>query len=125
MMYNIQSIIVRIGDKDMNERDRALVIDFKRRLPSEMLRQVKRLIVFGSRARGETTEDSDLDMIALVNEKKLDIEKKLEDIAYQIMENYDFKPIISLKVFEESQFYNAINKGFSFYRHVEEEGVVI
>ena len=125
MMYNIQSIIVRIRDKDMNERDRALVIDFKRRLPSEMLRQVKRLIVFGSRARGETTEDSDLDMIALVNEKKPNIEKKLEDIAYQIMENYDFKPIISLKVFEESQFYNAINKGFSFYRHVEEEGVVI
>ena len=124
-MYNIQSIIVRIRDKDMNERDRALVIDFKRRLPSEMLRQVKRLIVFGSRARGETTEDSDLDMIALVNEKKPNIEKKLEDIAYQIMENYDFKPIISLKVFEESQFYNAINKGFSFYRHVEEEGVVI
>ena len=109
----------------MNERDRALVIDFKRSLPSEMLRQVKRLIVFGSRARGETTEDSDLDMIALVNEKKPNIEKKLEDIAYQIMENYDFKPIISLKVFEESQFYNAINKGFSFYRHVEEEGVVI
>ena len=109
----------------MNERDRTLAIDFKRRLPSEMLRQVKQLIVFGSRVRGDTTEDSDLDMIALVNEKKPNIEKRLEDIAYQVMEDYDFKPIISLKVFEESQFYNAINKGFSFYRHVKEEGVAI
>jgi predicted nucleotidyltransferase len=102
-----------------------LILEFKRRLPIELERRLRKLIVFGSRVKGEATEDSDLDIIALVDEKTTEIEKKLEDIAYQVMWDHDFKPMISLKVVEESQYYNALNKGFSFYRHVEKEGVSV
>lgn len=109
----------------MDEKDRELVLEFKRRLPLEIGKHVKRLIVFGSRAKGELAEDSDLDVIALVDEKTSDIEKNLEDIAYRVMWDYDFKPIISLKVFSESQFLNALHKGFSFYKHVEYEGISV
>lgn len=109
----------------MHERDRALVFEIKTRLSPELKEQVKRLIIFGSRVSGEAAEDSDLDVIVLVDEKTAEIEKLLEDIAYQVMWEHDFKPIISLKVFAESQFYSTINKGFSFYRHVEKEGVTI
>lgn len=109
----------------MNKRDKALILEFKNRLPSDLKERVRRLIIFGSRVRGEATEDSDLDIIALVDEKTPEIEKRLEDIAYQVMWDNDFTPIISLKVFSESQFHNAINKGFSFYQHVEKEGVAV
>ncbi len=104
----------------MNERDKALLLEFKRRIPPDLGRHLRRLIGFGSRIRGEGAEDSDLDIVVLVDEKTPEIEKQLEDIAYLVMWDHDFKPIISLKVFAESQFYNALNKGFSFYRHVEE-----
>lgn len=109
----------------MDERDKALILELKKRLSSDLKRHVKRLIVFGSRVRGEATEGSDLDVIALVDEKTPAIEKALEDATYRVMWDYDFKPIISLKVFAESQFYNAVNRGFSFYRHVEKEGIAI
>lgn len=108
----------------MDERDRALIEEFKKRLPAKVARHLRKIIIFGSRARGEATEDSDLDVIALVDEKTPEIEKHLEDAAYQVMWDHDFKPIISLKVFAESQFYNAVNRGFSFYRHIEKEGVL-
>jgi len=109
----------------MKERDKELILEFKRRLPIELERRLRKLIVFGSRVKREATEDSDLDIIVLVDEKTSEIEKKLEDIAYQVMWDHDFKPMISLKVVEESQYYNALNKGFSFYRHVEKEGVSV
>jgi len=109
----------------MDEKDRALIEEFKRRLPSDIQGRVKRLIVFGSRATGESAEHSDLDLIALVDTRTPDIEKRLEDIAYQVMWDYDFKPIISLKVLTETQFNNALGKGFSFYRHVQQEGVSV
>ncbi len=95
----------------MNDRDRELLLEFKKRLPSDLSNQIKRLIVFGSRVKGEAQEESDLDVIALVNEKTPEIENLLSDIVYQVMWDYDFKPIISLKVFSESQFYNALNRG--------------
>lgn len=49
----------------------------------------------------------------------------MEDIAYAVMWDYDFKPIISLKVFTESQFNKARAKGFSFYKHIEKEGILV
>ncbi|MEW6601542.1 MAG: nucleotidyltransferase domain-containing protein [Nitrospirota bacterium] len=109
----------------MNDRDRNLILEFKKRLPSDLANRMKRFIIFGSRVKGEASEDSDLDVIALVDEKSPELEKRLEDIAYQIMWDHDFKPIISLKVLSETQFYISLNRGFSFYRHVEKEGVSV
>ncbi len=109
----------------MNERDKELITEFKKRLSSELGNHLRRIIVFGSRARGDEADESDLDIVALVDEKSKDIERRLEDIVYQVMWDYDFKPIISLKVFSESQFNNALSKGFSFYRHVQQEGVAV
>lgn len=109
----------------MDERDRALILDIKSKLSPDLKEHIRRFIVFGSRVSGEATEDSDLDIIALVDEKTSEIEKKLEDIVYQVMWEHDFKPIISLKVLSESQFNSGIDKGFSFYRNVEKEGVSV
>lgn len=109
----------------MDERDISLIKELRNRLPAEVTGHLRKIIIFGSRVRGEATEESDLDVIALVDKNTPEIEKTLEDAAYQIMWDYDFKPIISLKVFSESQFYNAIMKGFSFYQRVEKEGVAV
>ena len=107
----------------MDERDRALILEFKGKLPLDLESHLKRFIVFGSRVKGKATEDSDLDLIVLVDKKSSEIEKQLEDIAYQVMWDHDFKPMISLKVVEESQYHQSLDKGFSFYRHVEKEGI--
>jgi len=109
----------------MNERDRQIVFDLKNRLTNDVLKHLKKLVLFGSRARGEETGDSDLDLLALVDEKNSEIEKRLEDITYQVMWDNDFYPVISLKVLSESQFLTALNKGYSFYRHIEKEGITV
>jgi len=109
----------------MNERDRALVVEFKSKLPDDLKAHLRNLIVFGSRAKGEASQDSDLDVVVLVDEKTDEIEKRLENIAYQVMWDHDFNPIISLKVLTESRFSDALSKGYSFYRHIETEGVAV
>jgi len=85
----------------------------------------KKCIVYGSRARGKSNEESDLDILMLVDEKRTEIEQRLEDAAYQIMWNHKFSPIISLKIFAENKFNQALKEGFSFYRNVEQEGIVV
>lgn len=109
----------------MNEKDRQIIFALKNRLTDDVLKHLKKLVLFGSRARGEETDDSDLDILAIVDEKNSEIEKHLEDIAYQIMWDNDFNPIISLKVLAEAHFLNSLNKGYSFYRHVEKEGITV
>lgn len=109
----------------MGELDKALVEELKQRLPADVLRHIRRMIMYGSRARGDAAEDSDLDLVALVDEKTPELEQTLDEIAYKLMWDHDFKPIISLKVFDEDRFRSAAAKGFSFYRNVEREGVIV
>ena len=107
----------------MNVRDKELILEFKRKLPSKLKNHLRKLIVFGSRARGDALEDSDIDVIAVVDKRTPAIEKGFDNVVYQVMWDHDFRPIISLKVLAESQFYDALNRGFSFYKYVEEEGI--
>jgi len=109
----------------MGELDRALVAELKNRLPADILSHIRQMIMYGSRARGENAEDSDLDLVALVDVKTPELELALDEIAYNVMWDHDFKPIISLKVFAEEKFNNAVAQGFSYYRNVAREGLAV
>lgn len=109
----------------MRQNDRQIVIEFKDRIPFELTRMIKKIIVFGSRAREDENPHSDLDVAVLVSEKTPEIQRQLADIAYQVMWDHDFKPVISLKVFLENRFNSLAVRGFSFYRHLQNEGIPV
>ena len=109
----------------MKKKDKGLLVELKQRLLSMNNKEIKQVIAFGSRTSDNADEDSDLDVVILVQEKTPDIEKEIEDIAYQLMWDNDFEPIISLKIFSESQFSNSVKKGYSFYQNVATEGIAI
>ena len=109
----------------MKEEDKNLLLEFKQRLPLEIKRHLKQLIVFGSRARGDAFPDSDLDVVALIDQENPTIEEKMDDIVYQVMWDHNFKPFISLKVFSKSKFEDQLQRGFTFYKHVVRDGIQI
>ena len=117
--------IIRISVNKMEERDKKIISDFKDRISKDIDKYVKKIFVFGSRVKGEATIDSDLDIAALIDERNPKIEELLENNAYQVMWDNDFKPIISLKVFVESEFMDAVSKGFSFYRNIIKNGISV
>ena len=107
----------------MNQADENIVNTFRNLLPEDARRSLKKLIIFGSRARGEATPNSDLDLAAIVESRNTALEHALDDAAYEVMWAHDFNPMISLKVFDEKQFNDALNRGFSFYKHIEKDGI--
>ena len=107
----------------MNKNDRSIILELKKRLPAQVKDHIRKVVAFGSRARGEDSEDSDLDLLILVDRKEPEIEGKIEDVAYQVMWDYDFKPILSIKLFTESGYLDRVREGFSFYKNIEREGV--
>ena len=109
----------------MNDRDHRMLAEFRKRLPDDVQSRLRALLVYGSRARGDATEDSDLDVVALVENKTPEINRKLHDIAYNVMWDFDFTPIMSLRVFPHAQFYDAAQEGMSYYRNVLSEGVAV
>ena len=102
----------------MSIKDRSIIVQFKGRIPASMRQYLVRIIIFGSRATGQGGRYSDLDVAVLVSRKTKQLEKMLEDIAYQLMLEHNFKPLISLKIFDRQDFERRYRQGYSFYRHV-------
>ena len=109
----------------MTDRDNRIVAEFRRRLPPDLQSEIRAILVYGSRARGDAEEDSDLDVVALVDSKTPEIEERLEDIAYEVMWDFDFTPMLSLKVFSHDRFFDEAKDGMSFYRNVLSQGVTV
>jgi predicted nucleotidyltransferase len=107
----------------MDQRDRNLILELKKRLPADVMAHIRKVVAFGSRVRGHGEDDSDLDLLILVDHKTPDLEGKIGDVAYQVMWDHDFKPIISIKIFTEAMYRNSLSEGFSFYKNIEREGV--
>jgi hypothetical protein len=66
-----------------------------------------------------------LDIAVLVQDCTPQLEEALVEVAYQVMRDHDFTPLISLKVFDAGRFAMYQEPGFSFYRKLAQEGIVL
>ena len=78
------------------------------------------IILFGSVARGDDTEESDIDILIISNHRE-DLDDKISDEIAWIM--YDKQELISAHVINEEIFNKT--KNFSFLTNVLKEGVPI
>jgi len=81
-----------------------------------------RMILFGSQARGDAREDSDWDLLLLLNKRRK--EESDEDNAFKfVMMGWDYGTYLSIKIYTE----NDWEKGrmFPFYKNVVKEGIEI
>jgi hypothetical protein len=107
----------------MTGRDRRIAARLKEELFKAGGEAVLRVLCFGSRVRGQARRDSDLDVAVIVQTRTQALQLRLDDAAYQVMWDNDFSPIISLKIFGNEEFAQALRQGFAFYRNLDAEGM--
>ena len=89
--------------------------------------RLKKIILYGSYARGDYNKSSDIDIMILtdLNEKELEQYKdKIYDIAYDIESENNFEIEIS-PLIKNIDKYNARVNIVPFYTNVQREGVVL
>ncbi len=91
--------------------------EFAKKINSKYVKQV---ILFGSVARGDDDEDSDIDILIISSDNKK-IEQKVKDEIFNILLSKD--QLISAHVISEKKFNET--KNFSFLSNVLSEGVPI
>lgn len=82
------------------------------------------IILYGSRARGDFTEDSDIDVLVVVDGDKLDPDDTLINLGklgYDVL--LDYNELIALHVVSEEKFRSM--QDYSYYQFIAEEGVSV
>lgn len=102
----------------MNKKDLNIAMELKKRL-SEQVRLVD-MSVFGSRARGNAAEDSDMDVFIEVDSLDKKLKEQILDITWEIgLENL---MVISPLIVSRDELDNSPLRSSSIIRSIRQEG---
>ena len=89
---------------------------------------IDKVIMFGSCSRGTQTDDSDIDLLVLLNseERNMPFSKLEEKVGVSIYEQFDsnYKKPVDLLFADESVFENSTRLD-SVYYHIKRDGVTL
>ncbi len=83
------------------------------------------IILFGSQARGEATPDSDLDLLIVVRQASPSVTDLIRQIRYEVMEQHNFLPLLSLVILDERGSAELKSQGSGFLHNIEREGITL
>ena len=96
---------------------RSFVAELKRRLGNEIVR----IALFGSKVRGNYSEESDIDIFILVREKTSDIRDKVGDLTADYIFDHDIP--LSPVLYDLFEYQKNKELGSFFFESVEKEGI--
>ncbi len=85
--------------------------------------KVKKIILFGSAARGEFKEGSDIDVLIVVDGDSFKMQKEISDIVLDVLLKTGI--YISAKVLSSEEYSLLEKMKSAFYRNLVKEGIVV
>jgi predicted nucleotidyltransferase len=101
------------------EKYKIPVEEFVRRALEKYGDKIDEIILFGSVARREASEDSDIDIL-VIGEVSLE---ELVNISFPILLEYE--KLISAKNMNREHFDFLVREGYSFARNISKEGIIL
>ena len=115
----IADVIYEMKDMQIQRRNREAVGEFVRRVLERYKDKIESIILFGSVARGEAKENSDIDVLIVVKKEDFKLRRALIGVAFDIL--LETGKDVSVKVLSKNEFEDRQN--FSFLRNIISEGV--
>lgn len=106
----------------ISTEDREIARRFKERLLQEGIPLVE-MRVFGSRARGDFTQESDLDVFLLVEGLSPSTERRISRLAWEV--GFDAARVISTVEYTPEQVDSSPLRQSPFLRSIRREGVTV
>lgn len=101
--------------------DRAAVVEYVTRIRGRFPGRILAVILFGSKARGDTDAESDIDLLVLVDTEDSEFRSKLWRMASDVSLKYDV--VLSTRVFGQARWAESQRIRLPFYRAIVADGV--
>jgi predicted nucleotidyltransferase len=107
----------------LTENENAALWAFVRRILDGLGAQVSQIILFGSKARGDSNANSDIDVLVVVDEESWALRENINTIASQI--SLDDDVLINPLLIAAARWQQMSKERFSVCRNVERDGIVL
>ncbi len=107
----------------LTKKEMAAVDGFRTRIRQAYPGGITRIIVFGSKARGDDKPDSDIDILVVTEADDWRQGDKIRHTGYALDQDIGYK--LSIQVISRSHYEYLKRNGFQFIRNCETEGIVV
>lgn len=103
--------------------EKQIVEEFKRRVEQRFPGELIRLVLFGSKARGDATVESDIDVLVVIRSQDWRLGDEIRDIGYELEIQHGL--VLSIQVMGEGHYEGLKGRGSTFLTNVEREGLAV
>ncbi len=109
----------------MKQDIEGLLQAFRNKLGMALGSKLEQVILYGSRARGDDAPDSDLDVLVVLRDSAARERDTIHRIAYQLMWDHEFQPLISLNIIDREHYRLLKETGSSYMANILREGKLL
>ena len=107
----------------LSSEEQTWLDEYRRALNERHAGVVVRMVIYGSKARGDAHADSDLDVLIIVRNDSGALKRTLRDIGYDLAATSWAVP--SILAYTQDEWQHRKEKGFPFQRAVERDAVAV
>lgn len=108
---------------DLKAAEQAWLDEYRRELDLRHPGVVVRMLIYGSKARGDASDDSDLDVLLVVRNGAGRTKRALRELGYSLAVVSDAVP--SILAYTQEEWDDRRRRGFPFQAAVERDGVSV
>lgn len=108
---------------NLPKSEKRLLDNFLVNLKNKFGSKIERVILFGSKARGDWHKDSDIDLLILTRDQSKSLENKISDLVYDIELKNNFPALLSIIVWSRKRFKSFSKPETSFIHNLNKEGL--
>ena len=105
--------------------DRLILNDLRDQILADLPGAVRRVVLYGSRARGDFDASSDLDVLVVLNECNPAVLELARAARYEVMQRWQFEPLISLLLLSEQDWQDLSKHSAGLKHNIEREGLTL
>ena len=96
---------------------------FKEQVYNQFADEINKIIMYGSKARGDDNSESDIDILVVTKNDDWKTGDRIRDIGYSLDSEIGYS--FSIQVISQSHYDHLQQNGFHFIRNCEKEGILI
>lgn len=103
--------------------EQPILQEFKGRVEQRFPGEVVRVVLFGSKARGDASVESDMDVLVVVRSEDWKMGDEIRDMGYEL--EIAQGVVLSIQVMGQRQYQELKARGSTFVANVEQEGLAV
>jgi predicted nucleotidyltransferase len=108
---------------ELSVSEKHIVEEFKRQVEQRFPGELIRVVLFGSKVRGDATRESDVDVLVVIHSEGWRLGDQIRSLGYAL--ELEHGVVLSIQVMSQRHYEELRLFGSQFFKAVEREGVSV